>query len=424
MLRSMYSGVSGLRSHQVYLDTVGNNIANVNTAGYKSGQVVFQDLLSQTMNGAGRPTEIYGGTNPYQVGLGTTIAGVQKNFTQGSAQDTGRTTDMMIQGDGFFITKKVEGGGNFYTRAGSLSLDANGRFVTPTGAMLQGWQATQNPAVPGGFEVNPNRPPETLQIPLGQIQPPNATTRIKIAGNLDSSAKQNDVQTTSTYVYDQSGGRIELMLEWKKLAGAGQWELQAKTAAGANIGNKKAFTFTNGRLPAGEQKLTIPKAAMGNLGGTFPNDVDIVLKENDDDVDTIVQYSGESATNVRSQDGYTMGMLRSFNVAANGDVNGVFSNGTRRVMGKVALATFQNPDGLERIGETSFAPTGNSGEPQIVVPGEGNAGTIKGGSVEMSNVDLSQEFTNMISAQRGFQANSRIITASDEILQDLVNMKR
>ena len=148
------------------------------------------------------------------------------------------------------------------------------------------------------------------------------------------------------------------------------------------------------------------------------------MKESDEDVDTIVQYSGESATNIRNQNGYTMGVLRSFNVAANGDINGVFSNGTRRVMGKVALTTFQNPDGLERIGETSFAPTSNSGEPQIVVPGAGNAGSIKGGSVEMSNVDLSQEFTNMISAQRGFQANSRIITASDEILQDLVNMKR
>lgn len=158
MLRSMYSGVSGLRSHQVYLDTVGNNIANVNTAGYKSGQVVFQDLLSQTMNGAGRPTEIYGGTNPYQVGLGTTIAGVQKNFTQGSAQDTGRTTDMMIQGDGFFITKKVEGGGNFYTRAGSMSLDANGRFVTPTGAMLQGWQATPRSAGPRRVCSEPQSP--------------------------------------------------------------------------------------------------------------------------------------------------------------------------------------------------------------------------------------------------------------------------
>lgn len=424
MLRSMYSGVSGLRSHQVYLDTVGNNIANVNTAGYKSGQVVFQDLLSQTMNGAGRPTEIYGGTNPYQVGLGTTIAGVQKNFTQGSAQDTGRTTDMMIQGDGFFITKKVEGGGNFYTRAGSMSLDANGRFVTPTGAMLQGWQATPDAAAPGGFTVNPNRPPETIQIPLGQIQPPSATSRVKIAGNLSADAKENDVQTTSTYIYDQSGARMELMLEWKKTANANEWTLQAKTAAGAKVGDAKTVTFTNGRLPRGPQSLNLTANQLNALGGTFPGDVKVFLKESDEDVDTIVQYAGESATNVRNQNGYTMGVLRSFNVASNGDINGVFSNGTRRVMGKVALATFQNPDGLERIGETSFAPTGNSGEPQIGVPGEGNAGSIKGGSVEMSNVDLSQEFTNMISAQRGFQANSRIITASDEILQDLVNMKR
>lgn len=424
MLRSMYSGVSGLRSHQVYLDTVGNNIANVNTAGYKSGQVVFQDLLSQTMNGAGRPTEIYGGTNPYQVGLGTTIAGVQKNFTQGSAQDTGRTTDMMIQGDGFFITRKVEGGGNFYTRAGSMSLDANGRFVTPSGAMLQGWQATPDPNADGGYTVNPNRPPETIQIPLGQIQPPNATTKVKIAGNLDANAKAGDVQSTSTYVYDQSGARLELRLEWTKHADANKWELQVKNDKNQPVGGKVAYTFRNGRLAAGEVKQTIARNDAANLGGTFPNDINIVLKESDEDVDTIVQYSGESATNVRSQNGYTMGTLRSFNVAPNGDINGVFSNGTRRIMGKVALATFQNPDGLERIGETSFAPTGNSGEPQIVVPGAGNAGSIKGGSVEMSNVDLSQEFTNMISAQRGFQANSRIITASDEILQDLVNMKR
>lgn len=275
MLRSLFAGISGLRVHQEMLDVTGNNIANVNTTGFKSSQAVFEDTLSQTLSAAGAGTTTTGGTNPAQVGLGVKVAGINTNFTQGSAETTGRNTDLMIQGDGFFVVN--EGGQQLYTRAGALSLDAQGRLTTPDGGLVQGWNAN------------------------------------------------NGVVTAS--------------------------------------------------------------------GATSPVTI-------------------------------TPGTYQSFSIGSNGTVVGLLPNGTEQPIAQLALATFANPAGLEKTGDTMYGVTANSGAAQIGASGTNGTGTVVSGALEMSNVDLSQEFTNLIIAQRGFQANSKVITTSDQLLQTLMDLKQ
>lgn len=267
MLRSLFTGISGLRAHQQMLDVTSNNIANVNTVGYKSSSSVFEDTLSQTIAGAGSPTGTQGGTNPVQVGLGVQLAGTATNFTQGSNQYTGKTSDLMINGDGFFVMSN--NGQQTFTRAGSFNLDATGNLVAPDGSVVQ-------------------------------------------------------------------------------------------SAAGGNL----------------------------NL----------------------------SALN--------SGTYVSWSISNSGVVNGVNAAGTTTPLGTIATATFANPNGLTRIGDSQYEATVNSGAAQIGVPSSGGRGSLTPGYLEMSNVDLAAELTNLIISERGFQANSRVITTSDEVLQSLISLKQ
>jgi flagellar hook protein FlgE len=284
MLRSLFAGISGLRANQIALDVAGNNIANANTIGYKSSSTVFQDTLSQMITGATRAGAARGGRNPIQVGLGVQLASTALNLGQGSAQTTGRPTDLMISGDGMFIVKA--GNEQLYTRAGAFTFDDQGTLVTPNGARVQGYLL--------------------------------------------------DATGTAT------GGLVDITLD-----------------------------------PAN----AVPAAPAG--------------------VD-----------------------LKSYTIGTDGKITGVFEDGVSRELGQVALADFQNPMGLERVGETAFRETPNSGAAQLGVASEGRRGTMLAGALEMSNVDLAAEFTNLILAQRGFQASSRVITTSDQVLEDLVNIKR
>jgi flagellar hook protein FlgE len=284
MLRSLFAGISGLRVNQTMLDVTGNNIANANTIGFKSSSTVFQDTLSQMLTGASGSTATRGGTNPVQVGLGVQLAATSTNFNQGSAQTTGRPTDLMIQGDGMFVTRK--GNESLFTRAGSFTFDENSNLVTPTGNFVQGYL-------------------------------------------LDGAG-------------EPTGGLIDLRLD-----------------------------------PA-------------NATPPVPGGVE----------------------------------MTSYNIGSDGKIRGVFDDGVQRELGQVAMADFDNVMGLEKVGETSFRASANSGDPQYGVPAEGRRGTLIGGALEMSNVDLAAEFTNLILAQRGFQASSRVITTSDQVLEELVNIKR
>ena len=425
MLRSMFSGVSGLRSHQTMMDVIGNNIANVNTIGYKSSSVVFQDMLSQSLAGAGVPTDGpggLGGTNPSQVGLGVKIGGITTSFRQGASQLTGNSTDMSIQGDGFLVARN--NGQTLFTRAGSLSFDAYGRMVTPDGGVLQGWTADAAGA------VNTNAAVGDLQMPLGQAISPQPTTKVSLGGNLDATVPTTlpgpEVFTSIT-VYDALGKALDVTFGMKMTA-ANTWSVQPYTPDGADVdttpdtlGASFSMTFdaTTGKItaPTTPPTITIPGAF-----GTYPGPVTIDLGV--DSPDGLRQYAGKSTASALSQDGATTGALQTFSLGADGTVTGVFSNGRNRVIGQIALAAFSNPSGLEKVGGSFYRPTPNSGLAQIGISGTGGRGSIAGGTLEMSNVDLAQEFTGLISSQRGFQANSRVITTADELLQELVNLKR
>ena len=418
MLRSMFSGVSGLRSHQTMVDVIGNNIANVNTVGYKSSSIIFQDLLSQGITGAGLPTGASGGTNPAQVGLGVKVAGISVAHTQGAAQLTAKSTDLSIQGDGFLAVRNSVGE-ILYTRAGSLDFDAFGRLVTPSGAVLQGWNADATGA------LNTNASVSDISMPLGQQLQPEATESVQLGGNLDADSVAGTVVSTSIEIFNTQGAPRILNVEMTKTANPNEWAITANADFDQD-GTPDAITVTGGPLTfdpvTGQQTsgaITIdPGAANG-----YPNPITLDTG-GPNDAEALTQFAGESGAAMLRQDGFRLGALQSFTIGADGTVTGVFSNGANRPLGRIALATFTNPSGLEKAGDATFRQTVNSGNAQIGQAGDGGRGTILGSTLEMSNVDLAREFTNLIVAQRGYQANSRVITSSDELLQELVNLKR
>lgn len=390
MLRSLYSGISGLRSHQTMLDVTGNNIANVNTTAFKSSATQFQDTLSQLTQGAGGPQEQIGGTNPAQVGLGVRVAGISTNFSQGSAQSTGRATDMMISGDGFFVTKT--GAQTLYTRAGSFDFDGAGRLVSPDGAIVQGYTAVNGVVSDGG-------PTSDVTLPLGVVAPAATTTSATVSGNLPSDAAAGPPLVRDVQVYDNTGTARTVSLSF------------TKTAAGWDVEG----TDPNG--PPGFASLTFVGGKQTSAGTMTIGGIAV-------DMSKLTGFAGLTTVAVSNQDGRAAGTLKSYTLSKDGTLVGSFSNGASQAIGRVVLATFSNPGGLEKAGSSGYKSTFNSGNATIGTPGSGSLGSLQAGALEMSNVDLSQEFTNLIVAQRGFQANARIITTSDEVLQELTNLKR
>lgn len=385
MLRSLNTGISGLRSHQTMLDVSANNIANVNTTGFKGSTVQFQDTLSQLTQAGAAPDQNFGGSNPAQVGLGVQVAGISTNHTQGSAQSTGVATHMMLNGDGFFVVNV--GGQQAYTRAGAFAFNSAGQLVGPAGELVQGWTANNG-------QVNTGGPVGTIQLPADAALPPQPTTGITLGGNLPSDAETGTELFRDVEVFDAQGNASVQTLTFTKTATG--WDVSDGTAT-------TSLAFTDGALPAGTTTT---------LGG-----VTVSLED-------ITGYAGVSNLQVTEVDGRGAGTLSDFQLAADGSLIGIYSNGATQVLGQVAVATFENPGALEKAGGSTYVASAASGQPQIGAAGENGAGTLAGGALEMSNVDLSTEFTNLILAQRGFQANSRVITTSDEILNEVVNLKR
>jgi flagellar hook protein FlgE len=405
MLRSLFSGISGLRAHQTMLDVTGNNIANVNTTGFKSSQTEFQDTLSQMIQTAGGPQGGVGGTNPAQIGLGVTVAGITTNFTQGASQNTGRSTDMMIQGDGFFTVSK--GGSTYYTRSGAFDFDSTGQMVLPgAGAMVQGWTAVNG-------VVNTNGPLTNLKVPAGTLMGAVATTSAKYTGNLQSDAAPTTI-TQNITAYDSTGLERQIQLTFVKASTAGPWTVSA-TDGTATTPAPPAAPYTLAFDPSGAlNPVTSGLTGAGtlNLGGVTV------------DLSTVTGFAGVNTISASTQDGHSAGTLQSFALGSDGSITGSFSNGLKQVVGQIALSSFTNPAGLEKSGGSMFSASVNSGTALVGTAGTGGRGGLVGGSLEMSNVDLSSEFTNLIIAERGFQANARVITTSDEVLQELVGLKR
>jgi flagellar hook protein FlgE len=395
MLRSLYAGISGLRSHQTMLDVTGNNIANVNTTAFKASTTQFQDTLSQLTQGASGPQAGVGGTNPAQVGLGVLVAGISTNFAQGSTQATGKAANLMISGDGFFVTRN--GNQNSYTRAGDFDFDADGRLVTPDGSLVQGWGAVDGVVTDGGLIGD-------IQLPLDAIAAGEATTATSVGGNLPSDAVVGKTFVRDVEVFDATGASRSMAITFTKTATG--WDAAASdpnNPAGAATATK-SLTFANG--------VQTSPAGPFVVGGISVN------------LDKVSGFAELVTVAVTDKNGMDAGTLESYTMSKDGTVIGSFSNGASKALARVVLATFANPGGLEKAGGSSYRATFNSGEATIGAPGSAGYGDLTSGALEMSNVDLSQEFTNLIVAQRGFQANARIITTSDEVLQELTNLKR
>lgn len=659
MMSSLFSAVSGMKNHQTRMDVIGNNIANVNTYGYKASRVTFQDQLSQTLQGASMPQNNRGGTNPMQKGLGVGIASIDTLFTDGSYQSTGKPTDLSIQGDGFFILS--DGANQYYTRAGNFDFDTAGNYVVPgTGLKVMGWTADSTGA------IDLAAPPGPLQVPVGKTTPAQISTNIVHAKNLSADAKPGATNSASIDIYDSqgiahkakttysklsdntwlsytdvsdimtdaankatgtmqlitfnsdgtlkstktvldaaingnvdatvasdaalgtevygsavamvngvpttigikmkktvmadavavpavtakwqvdytvngkaaSGGEIaeggklpsvtisgtpvktvnlvgnlktgaagsqssvkpvldaatngtvnvdlsstaatgyvatgstmvtidgqarEVVIRATKTANANEWSVEylldgvniemnaggtaatvvapgtlpaPRTTAGAtppaiSLMNTDgtAVTFTGGNLtesatPTGFVNGTVTTnivdleaISFTPIGGVSPMTLTI-------DLTKVTQFGGDTSLQATDQDGNAAGSLNGVAIDTSGVIIGKFTNGKSEILGQVALANFNNPAGLEKAGTSLYARSNNSGEPQVGGAGIGGLGMLNASNLEMSNVDLSEEFSNMIITQRGFQSNARVITTSDEMLQELTNLKR
>ncbi|WP_297723178.1 flagellar hook protein FlgE [uncultured Mobiluncus sp.] len=481
MLRSLFTGISGLSVHQTMLDVTSNNIANVNTTGFKSASTRFEDTFSQLVRtGAAPKLNEQGGMNPAQVGLGVKLQSITQNFTGGAAQMTGRNLDTMINGDGFYVLKKANGT-QVYTRNGSFGLDAQGQMVAADGSFVQGWMADEK----GKVEVAGAT--KNITLPLTATFEANPTKKITYAGNLPADQVRNEsgdafIKTEILRVFDDKGNPHNVLLKFSRpdYAAPGvkpKWKLTAYDAdaykaldgkpaeqekgldeGGARIdfeGTEVKYIDADGNeqtANAGEKinegSLTVDfksdgtldeasKAALKGLQFQIRQvnvnpDTKAVTVENDKvaqakttlDLSAVTGYAGVNSAAHDTIDGNSAGTMTGFSIESDGTIRGTFSNGDSRALAKVALASFANPLGLEKAGSSYFVEAGNSGQPQIGEAGTGPRGFMTGGAIEMSNVDLAAEFTNLILSQRGFQANSRVITTSDEILQELVNMKR
>ncbi|MBM3266676.1 MAG: flagellar hook protein FlgE [Candidatus Sericytochromatia bacterium] len=580
MMRSFNSGVTGLKSHQTRIDVIGNNIANVNTNGFKQQRVEFQTLVSQIIREGTLPTGLRGGTNQQQVGLGVNIGAISSMLTQGALQYTGKNTDLGMQGEGYFLVK--DGTGTYYTRDGGFDFDRSGTFVRPANGMkVQGWQAVDG-------KLDTTAPPGDIKVARGLNLQPNATSEVKLKGNLKSDVQDlildGVLKGSSDPAVDPTATTVQVKLTTSKnelvkglltispIKGTAAWsvkfdvdsadagKIEGATSqemgtitfdtSGKLISNtlqnlKLAFKPTNGANPidipvvpsqlvlrpdvqasriglaapsgqqlpvgaagqvaAGSYTMTVNffdslgNGHAGNLifsrdldeqdknkatagaptrwrvsfahadtaikndtsanppagGGPLPIELGTVSFDNAGllvesnlqtlklkylngsadsnisfdagirgEITGLTQFTTSSTALVNDQNGFSSGTLQGYSIDDEGIITGVFTNGQMRKIAQVATATFTNPQGLTSLGANMFRPGNNSGEPQIGVAGTGGRGTVSSGNLEMSNVDLAGSFSDLIITQRGFQANTRIITTSDELLQELIQLKR
>jgi len=407
MLRSLSTAVSGLRNHQTKLDVVGNNIANVNTVAYKYSVTRFQDIFSQTLRGATAPLAGSGGINPMQIGLGMGISSIDTVQEQGAITSTGRETDLAIEGRGFFVVS--DGYQYFYTRDGSFTRDSSGVLVNANGYRLMGWV---------GETIDFSQPLGEIRIPLGEEMIARATSNMVFTGNLDAGATTGAVSYEwPTYVYDSLGNRHYLTVTFTKQAD-NEWEYEVFDSAEppASIGSGTLAFTAEGLFDADNSTINDISFDPGT-GAVNPLTVT-------PDFTALTQLASASNVVVREQDGFAAGELSSFNIESTGVVTGTYTNGMVRQIAQIAMASFINPGGLLKMGSNLYTVSSNSGEPRIGLPGVEGRGMIKSRALEMSNVDLANEFTELIITSRGFQANTRVISTSDEVLMELINIKR
>lgn len=429
IIRSLNTGASGLRAHSDALSVVGDNIANVNTVGFKKERAIFSDILGRSIAGAGALPG---------AGAGSRISHVEQLFTQGALMTTGAQTDLAISGNGFFIVNgNVDGvQGSFYSRAGQFAFDADGYVVNPDGLRLQGYPANPDGTVSAALG--------DLRVEGGTVAA-RATADVDMTVNLDSreatpaqpwdpaNAGATSNYSTTTTAYDSLGNAHEVTVYFRN-NGGNNWEWHAMVDGGETTGGTAgvpvevgsgtlAYT-TDGALQT-ETTTPAPVDFTGATAGqTLTFDFGQSITEGGTGRDGSTQYAADSSVESLRQDGYSAGAVSGVQVAADGTVTGVFTNGQRRTLGQVALADFQAVEGLERAGKSLWAVSRDSGEPLVGAAGSGGRGSLVAGALESSNVDIGQEFVDLIAYQRGFSANSKIITTADEMYQELVSLKR
>ncbi len=415
MIQAMYSGIAGMKAFKNCLDVIGNNIANINTIAYKASRSTFKEMMSQTLKAASGPSGGKGGTNPVQVGLGGVVGSIDTDQTQGSLFSTGRITDLAIEGNGFFAVG--DGDRIFYTRDGSFTLDANNTLVmSGSGMRVLGWTAD---SITGLVDTTqPIGPNSRIEIPVGSLSVARQTSLINISGNLDALSAPGDQHTVTFHIYDSLGITHEVRVQFTKSATPAQWdyEVYCPDVGSASVASG-ALTFN----PDGSNlvsSIPISLTFAEPNGSVQPLVASIDTKQ-------ISQLASEGSTaDMSYQDGLPLGTLASFSIGRTGVISGSFTNGSTRTLGQLVLANFTNPAGLSKVGNSLLTESPNSGNARFGLPGSGELGQVISGFLEGSNVDLATEFANMIVAQRGFQASSRIIATSNDVLQELVTLTR
>jgi flagellar hook protein FlgE len=420
MFTSFSTALSALNATSTAIDVVGNNLANLNTPGFKNSQVCFRDLVTQSLGA---------GLGETQVGFGTGRPLTVRQFTQGAIQTSSGLLDAAIQGDGFFVLQD-HAGNTLYTRAGNLQADKNGYLLTDTGDRVQGWTTVDS--VTG--EVNTNGPIGNIIVPVGSLKAPTPTTDFTADLNLNSSAPADATSAFSTpiTVYDSLGSAHVLTLKFEK-TGANQWTYQVSMrgseVGGGTAGQPFDLSGASGTLTFDNMgQLTDPAAGSPiafDISGLSDGAADMHVNWDPYTAaggGRITQFGQASAPSASSQNGSAAAQLVHVGLADGGRILAQYSNGDQVIVGQLAMASIRNPDTLLAAGNNAFALSARTATPSIGVPGTGGRGQIVGGSVEASTVDIAQEFTNLIVYQRGYEANSRVVTTADQLSQDTINL--
>jgi len=405
--------LSGLTAASQALAVISNNLANINTVGFKESRASFTDLFYQAYG-------TNGANDPIQVGEGVALGSVTPTFTGGNLEGTGVPSDVAITGNGLFVTEKD--GVQQYTRAGNFTIDAKGQLTTQDGQLVMGY-----PAVNG--VISPSQTLAPLVISQGQLIPGAPTSSIQTQTNLDASSAVGDSFSTPVTIFDSLGTSHVVTYQFTKTA-SNAWSYQLSLPAADTGGTGAPTVLSTGNLTFNpDGTLATPAAPVTGIAiaGLADGAADISMTWNLQDTagnSLLTQSSVPSATANTFQNGYGSGTLSDYSITTDGTIEGTFTNNQTLPLGQIVLANFANPQGLLRVGNSSFQTTLSSGAPAIGTAGSGGRGTVTGGSLEQSNVDIATEFSNMIITQRGYQANARVVTTFDQLTQDTINMKQ
>ena len=416
-VRSLGTAASGIDTMQTDLDTIGNDIANSETDGFASQTAQFSDLLTEQLQPAGGAVgETLASTNPSAIGAGDEVSAIETNFSAGAVTQTGINSNVAIEGNGFLVVTQDDQ--TYYTLDGDLQIDSNGNLATNSGGLIEGW-------APGQPTTSP---PTPLSVVVGSTGAPAQTQNVVLGGNLPSNAT-NPVTITTT-MYDSLGNQVPVTLTLTPTA-ADTWSMQGTVTGAAQplwtapqtvvFGSNGQLASLNGTaVGTGQTTLAIDNEPSNYAwtGATEPSiDFPPVGSEG-----AVTQFADDQTIEVTSQDGNAAGTLESYSIGSDGVITGTYSNGDSQALGTIALAQFANPDGLDDTGETYFTPTVASGKAQLGEPGTNGLGTLQGGAVEGSNVDLATELTDLIEAQTAYQANTKVVDTTSTVLQSLVEM--